>query len=108
MASKMLKAFGLFELLTLVTAINDPCSMYANESGNITVLLPGPDDSDQFCYQCPNLEYAECNLAQDPLCSEHTLASGTCEEFGYKFYVKNDPVFVESGLYLSGKQSVEK
>jgi hypothetical protein len=83
-----------------VAAVPDPCARY-DGTGTITALLPGANDTNPLCYECPNENYADCNLSKDPLVAAHFKQIGTCQGFGYKIYIKNDPVFVESGLYAS-------
>mmetsp|Transcript_13502 Transcript_13502/g.16085 ORF Transcript_13502/g.16085 Transcript_13502/m.16085 type:complete len:99 (+) Transcript_13502:15-311(+) len=91
---------SLLMLLMTANAIKDPCASTAGD-GDITSLIPSQNDTNPLCYECPNIKYAECNLELDPLVEEHILEPGSCSDYGYKVYIKNDPVWQESGLYGS-------
>ena len=62
-------------------------------------LVPGSGDLNPICYLCPNATYAEYVLSTDPLVQKHLFKNGSCPDFGFAKFIRNDPVWRDAGLY---------
>ncbi len=75
-------------------------------SANPCALVPPPTAGGFPCYE-GSIDDAKFCFKTDPLLAPNTTwACGTCTSFGYPTYLRNDPIYVNMGLWSSA--STEK
>lgn len=80
---------------------------------NVSLVPAGAakGDLNPICYQLPNATYADKVHTTDPVARRHTeQLNASCADFGYSFYLGNDPVFKDAVLFRrhkTGEAAVE-
>lgn len=67
--------------------------------GNVCTLVPPASDPSFPCYQGNNQNATDCFLTDPLLQPGTTWHCGTCESYGYPFYLRNDPIYTNMELW---------